>query len=540
MKKKIIGICLCMLMIGSTMPFLGFTHESRTSVLASIGNETQNCGCDSQPTLRDTQPLIHPAPHNETATLALHPLGHTDLPASFSWRDKNGTDWTTPAKDQGNCGSCWDFAALGCLESIIQIREGCAALDVDLSEQYVLSCLHNAGSCKGGGAYYAYRYIKHSGIIPEFCFPYQINDKIPCANQSPDSHDFLINISTYGYWRPDGSAEDRDQIKTEIMDSGPVVAAMLFTYNIHGPDNLEEWGYTHHNPEEYYPYTGPVQGINHQVVIVGWKDDAAIANGGYWIVKNSLSEEWGYDGYFNIEYGSLNIDKSEIDWVDYNTENFSNWMPIAKTEGPYQGHINQDLTFNGSTSFDHEGMILTYAWDLGDGTHFTGATVTHAYTVKGVYPVTLTVVDNQNNTGTQSTWAYIDTENHAPNMPTLKGRKSGTNGTAYRYTFSAVDPDGDDVYYYLNWGDTYWDGGAVGWIGPYKSGEKVTLEKTWVEKGNYTVRVKAKDGYGAKSEWATLPVAMPISNALSSHWFWEWLFERFPYAFPFLRYLLSY
>ena len=62
MKKKIIGICLCILVIRSTMSFLGFTHESRTSVLASESNETQNCGCDTQPNLRDTQPLIHPAP----------------------------------------------------------------------------------------------------------------------------------------------------------------------------------------------------------------------------------------------------------------------------------------------------------------------------------------------------------------------------------------------------------------------------------------------------------------------------------------------
>jgi hypothetical protein len=42
-------------------------------------------------------------------------------------------------------------------------------------------------------------------------------------------------------------------------------------------------------------------------------------------------------------------------------------------------------------------------------------------------------------------------------------------------TFSA--DDGDDLYYYLNWGDTYGDGGAVGLIGPYKSVEKVTLEE---------------------------------------------------------------
>ncbi len=78
-----------------------------------------------------------------------------DLPDEFSWRNYNGKDWTTPAKNQGSCGSCWAFAALGVLESMVKIREGNADINPDFSEQYVLSCLPEAGSCRGGRAWVA-------------------------------------------------------------------------------------------------------------------------------------------------------------------------------------------------------------------------------------------------------------------------------------------------------------------------------------------------------------------------------------------------
>ena len=61
------------------------------------------------------------------------------------------------------------------------------------------------------------------------------------------------------------------------------------------------------------------------------------------------------------------------------------------------------VVFNGSTSFDLDGDITDYRWNLGDGTTLNGAgrsIVEHTYEEAGTYSVSLTVVDDK---GAEST-----------------------------------------------------------------------------------------------------------------------------------------
>ena len=316
-----------------------------------------------------------------------------DTPVSFNWKSNNG-DWTTKAKNQGGCGSCWAFAALGILESKINIKENNPDLDPDLSEQYILSCLSNAGSCRGGNPSTALQLIMDASLIGngcngvpfESCMPYVADDMLPCEEKSEDWIEKLVPITSYDTWTSDGSENDRQRIKSQIQEDGPVITGIF------ADDDFTTWGLQHHNNSEYFAYDTHTIWSNHVIMIVGWHDDSSIDKGGYWICKNSWGPFWGYDGFFNIEYGAKGIDHGYVISVDYDAQSFD-WPPVARIQGPYYSKANESLLFSAQQSFDVEGELLDYYWDFGDGQTAEGLSAEHLYETEGIYRLTLTVTD---------------------------------------------------------------------------------------------------------------------------------------------------
>jgi serine protease len=64
--------------------------------------------------------------------------------------------------------------------------------------------------------------------------------------------------------------------------------------------------------------------------------------------------------------------------------------------------VGADVQFDGSGSADSDGSIASYAWDFGDGTSGSTATVTHAYDSAGDYTVSLTVTDDDGASSTKT------------------------------------------------------------------------------------------------------------------------------------------
>lgn len=98
--------------------------------------------------------------------------------------------------------------------------------------------------------------------------------------------------------------------------------------------------------------------------------------------------------------------------------------------------------------------------------------------------------------------------NTPPNKPAINGPTSGKAGIDHDYIFSATDPDGDDVSYFIKWGD----GSITSWTAFQTSGSSFTEVHTWTAKDEYTIEAKTKDNHGAESGWSTLLISMSKSK----------------------------
>jgi len=101
--------------------------------------------------------------------------------------------------------------------------------------------------------------------------------------------------------------------------------------------------------------------------------------------------------------------------------------------------------------------------------------------------------------------------NNPPELPQISGPTDGVAGETYDYTISAVDPDGDDVYFWIEW---FQGCPGIFWQGPYASGEDVIFQYSWENQGSHTISVTARDVYESESGTATLVVTMPRSKSV--------------------------
>ena len=123
--------------------------------------------------------------------------------------------------------------------------------------------------------------------------------------------------------------------------------------------------------------------------------------------------------------------------------------------------------------------------------------------------------------------------NLPPDKPNIDGKIDGKTGELYEYIFSAIDPDGDDVSYFIKWGD----GNITNWTTFQDTGTPYYKNHAWSTQGMFTIEAKAKDIEGAESDWSTLEITMPKNKAFNP--LFLRLLENHPCIPSIVRYLLG-
>jgi putative hemolysin len=284
--------------------------------LDNLAPKLIHCGTTNEPTAVSSN---SPAAALPALPDSRPPLALTGTPpTSWDWRNAsyNGIsgNWTSPVKNQGSCGSCWAFAAVGQTEAVLNLAANNPALDKDLSEEYLVTdhtssdvnC-STSGSCCGGWHSIALDFIKNKGIPDESCLTYVSGtcgcygsgtcscnyDNNKCSNSTCSQRcsnyaSRLSKIDAYG-----SVSSNQTAIKQALITYGPLSVAMDMT--------------GHFNASSVYTCTSSTS-VDHSVVIVGYNDA-----GGYWIVKNSWGSTWNGNGFFKVGYGQCLIE----DYVYY-------------------------------------------------------------------------------------------------------------------------------------------------------------------------------------------------------------------------------
>jgi C1A family cysteine protease len=210
------------------------------------------------------------------------------LPEKYDFRDYYKS---SHVKNQGSHGTCWAFAALGCLESYISKEED---LLRDFSENHLVNRAGFVwGFDDGGNDDMATAYLaRWEGPVAEESDPYL--SKVNSTNQVP-----IRNVQQVVMIPSKSDYLDHDFIKKALLKFGTLSSAMYYS-SVY---------YKSSTDGHYYHTTGTPEYCNHAILVVGWDDNfssnsfktAAPGNGAY-IVKNSYGSSFGKDGYFYVSY----------------------------------------------------------------------------------------------------------------------------------------------------------------------------------------------------------------------------------------------
>lgn len=121
-------------------------------------------------------------------------------------------------------------------------------------------------------------------------------------------------------------------------------------------------------------------------------------------------------------------------------------------------------------------------------------------------------------------YQILSEDNQPPFTPQLSGPETGRVNKNQVFALSMVDPDGDDLFYQIDWDDQT----PIKWIGPFQNNTSLSITHKWKECSNYIVKVKVKDSSGIESDWVTTTLNISKTRAFPKTMLTSLLHQYFP------------
>lgn len=218
-----------------------------------------------------------PYGHNQTSTYRRR----GGAPDAMDWREKG---CVTEVKNQGACGACWAFSAVGALEAQVKLKTGKL---VSLSAQNLVDCsmMYGNKGCGGGFMTRAFQYIiDNNGIDSEESYPYMAQNGTCQYNVSTRA----ATCSKY----VELPYADEAALKDAVANVGPVSVAI---------DATQPTFFLYRSG--VYDDPRCTQEVNHGVLVVGY---GTLNEKDFWLVKNSWGERFGDGGYIRMSRNHAN------------------------------------------------------------------------------------------------------------------------------------------------------------------------------------------------------------------------------------------
>jgi PKD repeat protein len=308
-----------------------------------------------------------------------------------------------------------------------------------------------------------------------------------------------------GYqWQSSGNLPDNTDVLTvdrghpfPVQSVNVTIAIMLCEEDFILPadDELADLSGDMNGGQDDVDCSPPATGTLPGTFVASWNLGTGVLSGDAYTMASGYYEAYGESD------GSTVADENDANLQFLVGDDYT---PPGADAGPdLITHLEEPVNLDASNSTASPGSsIESYAWDFGDGRTDSGASpfVTHIYSAKGVFTVTLRVNDSLGMTSTDTATVFV--QNLAPDVSFAFTPRDPTTATDIAFTDTSLDPDGGIDARLWEFGDG-------------STSPDANPTHRYSDDGNYSVTLTVTDDEGATAsmtQWVNVSNVDPVAS----------------------------